>query len=336
MGLLDRKTPRVCTAIVFARQEKRQKPADSYLLASFVFVVLCLMACASPVSPLPTMVSPAVMVTPSPMATPLPPTFTPVPTATFTPEPTRCAAVGTMERGVLPSLYAGNLAYRLYLPPCYGVDGRSYPTLYMLPGNTHTDSIWDELGLDEAAEAGILDGSLPPLIIVMADGGWIANNTSGGPGSYETVILAELMPFIESSYCAWAVAEGRAIGGLSRGGYWALEIAFRHPEQFASVGGHSAALLDIAAGPNLNPQHTGLNQELGDLRIYLDIGAQDYLIANIRRLHEDMETAAIPHTWVLNEGQHENAYWSAHVADYLAWYTLPWSLAREAYPPCPP
>jgi enterochelin esterase-like enzyme len=204
----------------------------------------------------------------------------------------------------------------------------------MLPGNTHNDSIWDELGLDEAAEAGIRDGTLPPLIIVMADGGWIANNTSGGPGSYETVILAELIPFIENHYCVWAGADGRALGGLSRGGYWALEIAFRHPEHFVSVGGHSAALYDIAAGPALNPQYTGINNDLGDLRIYFDIGAEDYLITPIRQLHEAMETAAIPHTWVLNSGQHENAYWSAHVADYLAWYTIPWPFERETYPLC--
>jgi enterochelin esterase-like enzyme len=204
----------------------------------------------------------------------------------------------------------------------------------MLPGNIHTDSIWDELGLDEAAEAGILATKLPPLMIVMADGGWIASNSSGGPGSYETVILAELIPFIESRYCAWAEANGRALGGLSRGGYWALEIAFRHPEQFASVGGHSAALYDIAAGPALNPQHTGINNDLGDLRIYFDIGAEDYLIPNIRQLHQAMTAAAIDHTWVLNSGQHNNAYWSAHVADYLAWYTIPWSFTRETYPLC--
>jgi enterochelin esterase-like enzyme len=239
-----------------------------------------------------------------------------------------------LEVDTFSSVYAGTVKYRVYLPPCYGVDGRTYPTLYMLPGNIHTDSIWDELGLDEAAETGILSGTLPSLIIVMADGGWIASNTSGGPGSYETVILAELIPFIESHYCVWAEANGRALGGVSRGGYWALEIAFRHPEQFVSVGGHSAALYDIAAGPALNPQYTGINNDLGDLRIYFDIGAEDYLITNIRRLHEAMETADIPHTWVLNSGIHENSYWSAHVADYLAWYTIPWSFERETYPLC--
>lgn len=247
-----------------------------------------------------------------------------------------CRTRGRVETGSLNSALAGDLPYRVYLPPCYGEDGRVYPTLYMLPGNIHTEAIWDELGLDETAENGIIADAWPPLLIVMPAGGRLADNTSGGPGSYETLILNELIPTIEAAYCAWRQPEGRALGGLSRGGYWALEIAFRHPEKFASVGGHSAALLDLYAGPAVNPQQTGLSNDLRELRIYLDIGADDYVIQNVRRLHEEMETAVppVPHTWVLNEGRHEEAYWAAHLNDYLDWYTAPWQMSRDALPIC--
>jgi enterochelin esterase-like enzyme len=226
------------------------------------------------------------------------------------------------------------MAYRIYLPPCYGEDDHTYPALYMFHGNVSTESQWDDLGLDEAAEELILGGEIPPMIIVMAGGGTIANNSSGGPYSFEGVILNELIPHIEANYCAWPAPAGRALGGLSRGGYWSLEIAFRNASQFASVGAHSAALVDTHAGPDLNPQFTGLTHELGDLRIYMDIGADDWYIANIRRLHEDMEAAGIPHEWVLNEGIHEDAYWADHVGDYLRWYASGWPEERSAYPPC--
>jgi enterochelin esterase-like enzyme len=215
--------------------------------------------------------------------------------------------------------------YRIYLPPCYAETDRTYPTLYMLPGNNQTEAIWDSLGLDETAESAIQSKRIPPLIIVMPAGGWIALNSSGGPSSYESVIIDDLIPFIEANYCAWPGGNGRAIGGLSRGGYWALEIAFRHPEQFASVGGHSASLLDITAGPDLNPQYTGLTRNLGDLRIYLDIGENDGGIGNTRRLHEDLTAQDIPHTWVLNSGGHDNAYWMAHLQEYLVWYSTGWT-----------
>ncbi|MBX3058784.1 MAG: hypothetical protein KF770_20155, partial [Anaerolineae bacterium] len=136
----------------------------------------------------------------------------------------------------------------------------------------------------------------------------------------------------------WAEPAGRAIGGLSRGGYWSLEIAFRHPEMFVSVGGHSAALIDSYAGPDINPQYTGLSNDLGDLRIYLDIGDRDYLRPNTEQLHQDMTAQGIPHTWVLNEGAHEDSYWPQHLTDYLLWYAEPWPRERMDYPAavCPP
>jgi enterochelin esterase-like enzyme len=237
--------------------------------------------------------------------------------------------------GNAPSRYAGAFPYRLYTPPCYEENGRLYPTLYLLPGNIHDETIWDELGVDETADRLIREGAIPPLLIVMAGGGPLANNTSGGPGSYESVILDELIPHIEATTCAWADPAGRAIGGLSRGGYWALEIAFRHPGRFASVGGHSAALLDQYAGPAINPQYTGPALDPATApRIYLDIGADDYVIANTRRLHQDLDAAGIAHEWVVGDGRHEDAYWQAHLADYLRWYGQPWPRPRERYPPC--
>ncbi len=266
------------------------------------------------------------------------PAATAVPPPTDTPAPTltpACAKSGNIVESSLPSQWAGTFNYRVYYPPCYSENGQSYPTLYLLPGNIHTDSIWQDLGLLEAANQLFIEERVPPFLVVMADGGWIAQNTSGGPGSYESVIRQELIPHIETETCAWAAPQARAIGGLSRGGYWALEIAFRHPADFAGVGGHSAALVDTYAGPDINPRYTGLSQPLGSLQVYLDIGRSDYLIAPLRALHEAMVAQEIAHTWLLNEGTHEEAYWAAHLSGYLHWYAALWP-AMEAAPPCQP
>ena len=284
---------------------------------------------------MPSLTAPAThTASPKPSATPAP-TETPIPTPSATAQPTPCATPGHVEQGAFNSPTAGGEhRYSIYLPPCYAADGYRYPVLYLLAGNIHDEHKWDELGMDEAANAAIGEGLAPPLLIVMPDGGWIANNTSGGPGSYESVVLDELIPHVEANYCASAQTADRAIGGLSRGGYWALEIAFRFPQLFASVGGHSAALLDSFAGPSINPQYTGLNNDLGRLRIYLDIGAEDYVRANTIKLHADMQAAGVPHEWHLNEGQHVDEYWAAHAAEYLAWYVAPWSRDRSHYLPC--
>lgn len=268
-------------------------------------------------------------------APPPAPTQTATPAPTLTATATQCAAAGEVVAGSFASALAGGAhRYQLYLPPCYGDDGRAYPALYLFAGNIHNEGKWVELGMVQAAEAAIAAQEIAPLLIVMADGGWLANDTSGGPGSYERLVLDELIPHVEAATCAWPEPAGRAIGGLSRGGYWALEIAFRFPDQFVSVGGHSVALLDTFAGPDVNPQQTALTSNLGALRLYLDIGADDYLRENTIRLHDDMAAAGVAHEWRLNEGRHDDDYWSRHVADYIRWYAAPWSLERGLYPPC--
>ena len=320
---------------------ERRIPASagrSAAAATLLILLLTLPGCAAAPRPsvLPTAAARALVPTAA-AARPLPPTSTAIPTPTSTPAatPTPECGPGRVVAATLPSVVAGEVVnYRIYLPPCYGTLDRRYPTLYLLHGNEQDERFWDELGVDEAAEAAIRNGTLPPLLIVMPDGGELAYNTSGGPGSFEALVVDELLPHVEATTCAWGAPAGRAIGGLSRGGYWALEIAFRHPEQFASVGGHSAALLDIGAGPDLDPLYTGVVNPLGDLRIYLDIGSEDWVRGSIEPLHEALFAAAVPHQWLLQPGDHNEAYWSSHLSDYLLWYGAAWAPDPQAYPPC--
>jgi len=277
---------------------------------------------------------PTATATPTPSLTPtLTSTATPTatPTATSTPAPTatRCAeTVGQMVQGTFPSPVQGiQQRYRIYLPPCYGQSGRLYPTLYLFHGNVYTESHWDDLGVAQAAGAG-----RTPFLIVLPFGGEIANATSGGDWSFEGVVMNELIPFIEQRYCAWPAAAGRAIGGISRGGYWSLEIGFRHPEHFAAVGGHSAALFYNNAGPVYNPLTTGANPRLSALPIYLDIGERDWLRQGVFDLHALLETAGAPHAWQLNPGAHQDAYWQEHMVEYLAWYASHWPAQESEYP----
>lgn len=304
--------------------------------AWWLVLILLLLSACFPNEPLPTRVVPAAL-PPTHTAVPiptLPPTATAIPTPTPLPSPPPCAANGRVQSGTFPSPLTGSTDYQIYLPPCYGEDGRVYPTLYLLPGNGQDEHTWDVLGIDEIAAQAISIKQIPPMLIVMPDGGWLARNSSGGADSYETLILSDLIPFIETNYCAWKERDGRAIGGISRGGYWALEIAFRHPDQFASVGGHSAALLDIAAGPELNPQYTGVNNRLGTLRIYFDIGEDDAAMTNIQQLHNDMTRQGIPHEWIVNPGRHEEVYWAGHLREYLLWYMAPFPPNRSTFPFC--
>jgi len=249
--------------------------------------------------------------------------------------PTPCATPGRVEAGELASAVASQtMRYRIYLPPCYGEDGRVYPTLYLFGGNIHDETFWDRLGFDEAAEAAIVAGRIPPLLIVMPDNGWLANTTSSGPTSYEGFVLNELIPHIESQTCAWPAREGRAVGGVSRGGYWSLMMAFRRPDLFRSVGAHSPALIDSFAGPDEDPRVTGTANPLGDLRIWVDIGERDPYLTAARPLHDTLTAAGVAHEWRVNPGIHDEAYWTAHLDDYITWYAAGFPADRAALPGC--
>ena len=269
--------------------------------------------------------------------TPTSPATEPPPTETVTtaPSPTPCATPGRVEQSQLESPISGSpVSYRIYLPPCYGMDGRVYPVLYLFSGNIHNEGFWDSLGLDEAAEAMIIDDSIPPFLVVFPDNGWLAKNTTSGPRSFEGFVLTELIPHIEANYCAWAARQGRAVGGVSRGGYWSLMMAFRRPDLFRSVAGHSPALIDSHAGPAEDPVVTGAVNELGDLRIYADIGENDPYLRAAMPLHDALSAAGVAHEWYLNSGNHDEAYWIANLNAYLQWYGDGWTADRSAMPDC--
>ncbi|MGF1503661.1 MAG: alpha/beta hydrolase [Anaerolineae bacterium] len=294
---------------------------------SLLVMVVSLMGCAS-ASPPPPIVTPTAL----PEATRQPtvaPTATVVPTAA--PEPTafQCdEPAGRIEMESVDSAITGEpLRYRVYLPPCYETANLRYPTLYMFHGmdqvGAMNDDMWDRLGLDEAATNGYLSGEHVPLIIVMPNGWDAGHDRDDGP--YPRVVVEELIPRIEADYCT---SGQRAVGGLSRGGYWAYAIAFLYPEVFERVGGHSGFFY---AGdyPQANPYDLiPTAQGIEELIMYLDYGAADTLVPDrVDAFNERLVTTRnIEPTFIVYpEGGHDEAYWSAHVDDYLDFYTAAWS-----------
>jgi len=66
------------------------------------------------------------------------------------------------------TLLPAPLVYRIYLPPCYEEDtDQSYPVIYLIHGQTYSDTQWDRLGVPETADRLIRTGQVPPFIVVM-------------------------------------------------------------------------------------------------------------------------------------------------------------------------
>ncbi len=278
---------------------------------------------ASTLAPTPVLTPTSI---PTPTPTPIPPsTLTPTPTPTPTPACTETA--GRVEQHTYFSQTTGDeQPYRIYLPPCYDQTDRRYPVLYLLHGWPYDEAHWDSLGADEAADAGIAGGTLPPLVIALPGSGErLYVNTCGGDHSFEGQVVNDLIPHVDGAYRTWAGREGRAIGGVSRGGVWALEIGFRHPGLFAAVGAHSPALSVNMAPPTYDPFYLLGEPGVAALRVYLDAGDADWARGGTQALHEALEAQGIASEFVVHSGGHENRLWAANVAEYLAFYAAGWS-----------
>ena len=251
------------------------------------------------------------------------------------PASTECGEQGFVYASQYPSaVWGAPRDYIAYLPPCYGHDGRVYPVLYLYHGSGHTDDQWIHLGLAQHIDQGIKEGRYPPFVIIMPDGGAWHDRTSGGERSIEGVTTQDLIPFVDDNFCSWDAADGRSIGGISRGGYWALMLAFRHPDLFAAVSGHSSQLRLSTDPEPYNPLASFRTANLTDLRIWMDWGEADFLRAGQETLHELLMDAGIPHRSKISSGGHANYYWFEHLREYLDWHAESWPLAREVYPPC--
>lgn len=249
-------------------------------------------------------------------------TSTPEPTAT---RPTCISSQGTIEQFEV-QFQAQPMVFRVYLPPCYAErQDIRYPVLYLIHGQTYSDDQWDRLGADETADQLILDALASPFIIVMPLEANTFEDIFISP--FPTDLIDGLIPWIDANFSTCAERACRAIGGLSRGGAWALRLGFLHWELFGSVGLHSTPpfIGDTDRFP------TWLSKIPPDQlpRLYLDTGRRDWFIGTTTQFEQQLTLLGVPHEWYLFNGTHDEEYWSNHVADYLTWYTRPWESPDE-------
>ncbi|MCC7450558.1 MAG: hypothetical protein IT324_24295 [Anaerolineae bacterium] len=313
-----------------------------------VVVVLTPMATDAPATPTSAatdtpVATPEALATEATLATDAAVTETPIPSTAI---PTATQWVCNEKQGQIVDLqYKSKIArldqrYRVYLPPCYAQTTRRYPYVILMHGSDANEKEWTELlAVHEALDSGIALQALPPMILVMPNGGNLANTNVFQEGvSWESLIISELMPEVERNFCTWNAREGRAIGGISRGGFWAFEIGFRHPDLFGAIGGHSPFFDANNAGPGYNPLSLAKSVQFApgkQPRIWIDAGKDDYARPNIEVFQRTLSGRNIDPGYTMNPtGKHEVAYWAQHVSEYLSFYGQTWPRTIEDLPSC--
>jgi S-formylglutathione hydrolase FrmB len=243
-------------------------------------------------------------------------------------------------------LVGKSLPYNVVLPVDYDYPAardKRYPVLYLLHGLFgHYDNWTTNTKLADYA-------SQYSMIIVMPEGGdaWYTDSATVPSDRYETYVIQELIPGVQRRYRTIEAREGRAIAGLSMGGYGALKFGVKYPEKFVFVASMSGAFGaaswtegDLrgleAIWRTLSPvfgQADSPTRPANDLPrlyrertreriatlpyVYLDCGTEDQLLPVNRSLADILLAQKIPHEYRELPGKHEWPYWDAQVQEVL-------------------
>ena len=158
------------------------------------------------------------------------------------------------------------LTYAVYLPDEAARGAGPLPVAYLLHGYGGGQREWLQGGrLEALLDRLIEEGAIAPLIAVMPEAGksWYVDSAEfGGPGDYQTAIARDLVRHVDATYPTSASRSGRAVAGLSMGGYGALNLAFRHPDVFGAVAALSPAIFAPAGASGRNRQLGGTPESL--------------------------------------------------------------------------
>ena len=240
-----------------------------------------------------------------------------------------------------PALGGRSQDVYVYLPPGYADNPtRRYPVLYLLhgfPGRPLAFLLTVRMGVVE--DELVAKNMAQPVILVMPFGStgtftdkeW-ANGVRQGEG-WATFVARDVVNAVDSQYRTIADRSGRAIAGLSEGGYGALNIAFQHPGEFGVVESwsgyeHAAKIRSIFGqdgralalnSPLLTLHHVArvLRRQKTFIWFYTGHGDQD--ARENQAFAADLQRLRVPHAFLEPLGGHNWALWRGEAeAAYLA------------------
>ena len=229
--------------------------------------------------------------------------------------------------------HAGSLGYEVYLPDGYDTGTLRYPVVYFLHGLPASSGAFRTLGwLDDAMDAGAKQA-----ILVIPQGASGANTDPEYLGRWEIAIAKDVPRAVDRRYRTIASRDGRAIVGVSAGGYGAMHLALAHLSEFGAVESWSGYFhptdptgdyaLDLGsatknAAANVHEQFARLRSRLAKepLSIAFYIGRDDptgSFVAENEQLNRELTAAGIPHVVRLYPGGHQQSLWSSEARAWL-------------------
>lgn len=184
------------------------------------------------------------------------------------------------------------MQYRVILPADYDSSRRRYPVLYLLHGLTGHYVDWESRTHLDDYVAGL------PLIVAMPEGddSWYTNSATNEQEKWEDYVVKDFIPQIDKTYRTIQTRFGRAIGGLSMGGYGAMKFALKNPTMFIFAASFSGAL-SVTSGGFRSRSGSKINEQIA--AIYGPEGSAQRLQNDVYELARKVTNPeALPYLWI--------------------------------------
>ena len=245
-------------------------------------------------------------------------------------------ATRTIDTSFGSSALGGRLHFEVYLPAGYTTSGLRYPVIYFLHGLPADPGTYEGVRYVERA----LDEVGYPAILVVPQGARAGEPdpeyVNHGPGrDWASAIARELPRVVDSRFRTIASRDGRALVGVSAGGYGAMHLALRHLSTYSVVEswsgyfhptdptGTKAISLgrpDRDAKADVHEQAAAEKASLRTERTYIAfyVGRGDRrFAAENEQLDRELTAAGIPHVFRLFAGGHDQTLWQSHAPMWL-------------------
>lgn len=224
----------------------------------------------------------------------------------------------------------------VYTPAGYETSKEKYPVLYLLHGMGGDEEAWIALGrTSQILDNLIAQGKAKPMIVVMTNGN-VAQEAAPGESSLGYVkpnmqmdhtmdgkfeeTFPDVIKFVESNYRVKAEKSGRAITGLSMGGYHSLHISRFYPNTFDYVGLFSAAIMSndkVTSEVYKNFDATLEAQMKNGYKLYwIGIGKADFLYKANEEYRAKLDKMGMKYTYVETEGGHTWTNWRVYLSEF--------------------
>ena len=225
----------------------------------------------------------------------------------------------------------------VYTPAGYETSKAKYPVLYVLHGIGGDEDAWVTQGrATQILDNLIARGEAKPMIVVFTNGN-ISQEAAPGEnstgytrptlqlpqtmeGTFETA-FPEIVKFIDGRYRTVAKKQGRAICGLSMGGFHTLYNTINYPDLFNYSGMFSAAI--GVSDPSVSPVYQDFDKKLDTYfskkpaLLWIGCGSTDFLIQANRDFMKKLDEKGYPYTWMETDGGHIWRNWRIYLTEFV-------------------